>query len=72
MIKSDDSYKAEGVDEDSRYSVFISYIEFYMKNIYDLLEETQEDAIKPKWVQAWFRTKNECLISILHVYNDQI
>ncbi|XP_028286685.1 kinesin-like protein KIF23 isoform X1 [Parambassis ranga] len=49
MIKPEDTYKAEGVDEDSSYSVFISYIEIYNNYIYDLLEETQEDAIKPKW-----------------------
>ncbi|XP_056273656.1 kinesin-like protein KIF23 isoform X1 [Pseudoliparis swirei] len=49
MIKSEEAYKTEGVDEDSSYSVFISYIEIYNNYIYDLLEENQEDAIKPKW-----------------------
>ncbi|XP_028286686.1 kinesin-like protein KIF23 isoform X2 [Parambassis ranga] len=52
MIKPEDTYKAEGVDEDSSYSVFISYIEIYNNYIYDLLEETQEDAIKPKPPQS--------------------
>lgn len=51
MIKPEEAYKADGVDEDSSYSVFVSYIEIYNNYIYDLLEETQEDAIKPKWVQ---------------------
>ncbi|XP_034734862.1 kinesin-like protein KIF23 isoform X3 [Etheostoma cragini] len=49
MIKSEEAYKTEGVDEDSSYSVFVSYIEIYNNYIYDLLEENQEDAIKPKW-----------------------
>ncbi|XP_051237965.1 kinesin-like protein KIF23 isoform X3 [Dicentrarchus labrax] len=49
MIKPEEAYKADGVDEDSSYSVFVSYIEIYNNYIYDLLEETQEDAIKPKW-----------------------
>nr|XP_040019093.1 kinesin-like protein KIF23 isoform X1 [Gasterosteus aculeatus aculeatus] len=49
MIKSEEAFKTEGVDEDSSYSVFVSYIEIYNNYIYDLLEENQEDAIKPKW-----------------------
>ncbi|XP_056273657.1 kinesin-like protein KIF23 isoform X2 [Pseudoliparis swirei] len=52
MIKSEEAYKTEGVDEDSSYSVFISYIEIYNNYIYDLLEENQEDAIKPKAPQS--------------------
>ena len=51
MIKPEEAYKTEGVDEDSSYSVFVSYVEIYNNYIYDLLEETQEDVIKPKWVQ---------------------
>lgn len=51
MIKVEEANKAEGVDEDSSYSVFVSYIEIYNNYIYDLLEDTQEDLIKPKWVQ---------------------
>lgn len=50
MIKPEEAYKADGIDEDSCYSIFVSYIEIYNNYIYDLLEETQEDAIKPKWV----------------------
>ncbi|XP_056906963.1 kinesin-like protein KIF23 isoform X2 [Takifugu flavidus] len=49
MITPEEAWKADGVDEDSGYSIFVSYIEIYNNYIYDLLEETQEDAIKPKW-----------------------
>ncbi|XP_058502034.1 kinesin-like protein KIF23 isoform X1 [Solea solea] len=49
MIKPEEAYKAHGVDEDSSYSVFVSYIEIYNNYIYDLLEEAPEDVIKPKW-----------------------
>ncbi|XP_075946036.1 kinesin-like protein KIF23 [Anarhichas minor] len=52
MIKSEEAYKTDGVDEDSSYSVFVSYIEIYNNYIYDLLEENQEDAIKPKPPQS--------------------
>lgn len=48
MITSEEACKADAVDEDSSYSVFVSYIEIYNNYIYDLLEEAQEDAIKPK------------------------
>uniref|UniRef100_A0A3Q1I340 Kinesin-like protein n=1 Tax=Anabas testudineus TaxID=64144 RepID=A0A3Q1I340_ANATE len=52
MIKPEEAYKADGIDEDSCYSIFVSYIEIYNNYIYDLLEETQEDAIKPKPPQS--------------------
>ncbi|KAK5867310.1 hypothetical protein PBY51_011814 [Eleginops maclovinus] len=52
MIKSEEAYKADAVDEDSSYTVFVSYIEIYNNYIYDLLEENQEDAIKPKPPQS--------------------
>ncbi|XP_061577745.1 kinesin-like protein KIF23 isoform X7 [Cololabis saira] len=52
MIKSEEATKGDGVDEDGSYSVFVSYIEIYNNYIYDLLEETQEDAIKPKPPQS--------------------
>ncbi|XP_019934953.1 kinesin-like protein KIF23 isoform X2 [Paralichthys olivaceus] len=52
MIKPEEAYKTDGVDEDSSYSVFVSYIEIYNNYIYDLLEETQEDVIKPKPPQS--------------------
>ncbi|XP_075620391.1 kinesin-like protein KIF23 isoform X5 [Balearica regulorum gibbericeps] len=49
MINVQDHCKVEEVDEDNVYSVFVSYIEIYNNYIYDLLEETPFDAIKPKW-----------------------
>uniref|UniRef100_A0A3Q0R9S1 Kinesin-like protein n=1 Tax=Amphilophus citrinellus TaxID=61819 RepID=A0A3Q0R9S1_AMPCI len=52
MIKPEEACKLEGVDDDSSYSVFVSYVEIYNNYIYDLLEETQEDAIKPKPPQS--------------------
>ncbi|XP_052008375.1 kinesin-like protein KIF23 isoform X3 [Xyrauchen texanus] len=52
MISPEEAYKADGVDEDSSYSVFVSYIEIYNNYIYDLLEETPFDPIKPKQPQS--------------------
>nr|XP_057932145.1 kinesin-like protein KIF23 isoform X2 [Doryrhamphus excisus] len=52
MITSEEACKADEVDEDSSYSVFVSYIEIYNNYIYDLLEENQEDAIRPKPPQS--------------------
>ncbi|XP_075898913.1 kinesin-like protein KIF23 isoform X2 [Nelusetta ayraudi] len=49
MLKPEEASKSDAADEDSSYSVFVSYIEIYNNYIYDLLEENQEDAIKPKW-----------------------
>lgn len=60
MIKVEEANKAEGVDEDSSYSVFVSYIEIYNNYIYDLLEDTQEDLIKPKWVQENVECMKTC------------
>lgn len=48
MIAPEDSCKAAGVDEDSSFSVFVSYIEIYNNYIYDLLEEAPFDPIRPK------------------------
>ncbi|XP_066557291.1 kinesin-like protein KIF23 isoform X2 [Amia ocellicauda] len=52
MIHPEEACKAEGVDEDSSYSVFVSYIEIYNNYIYDLLEEAPYDPIKPKPPQS--------------------
>ncbi|XP_075620392.1 kinesin-like protein KIF23 isoform X6 [Balearica regulorum gibbericeps] len=52
MINVQDHCKVEEVDEDNVYSVFVSYIEIYNNYIYDLLEETPFDAIKPKPPQS--------------------
>ncbi|KAE8618578.1 hypothetical protein XENTR_v10009421 [Xenopus tropicalis] len=49
MINIQEQCKVEDVDEDSVYSVFVSYIEIYNNYIYDLLEEVPLDPIKPKW-----------------------
>lgn len=50
MIKPEEASKADGVDEDSSYSIFVSYIEIYNNYIYDLLEEAPFDPIRPKYV----------------------
>ncbi|XP_051512144.1 kinesin-like protein KIF23 isoform X5 [Myxocyprinus asiaticus] len=52
MISPEEACRADGVDEDSSYSVFVSYIEIYNNYIYDLLEETPFDPIKPKPPQS--------------------
>ena len=36
------------VDEDSGYSVFVSYVEIYNNYVYDLLEELPNDPIKQR------------------------
>lgn len=48
MLKLEEACKADSVDEDSSYSVFVSYIEIYNNYIYDLLDDGLEDAVKPK------------------------
>ncbi|XP_053319560.1 kinesin-like protein KIF23 isoform X2 [Spea bombifrons] len=52
MINIQDHCKVEEVDEDSVYSVFVSYIEIYNNYIYDLLEEMPIDPIKPRPPQS--------------------
>ncbi|XP_037011624.1 kinesin-like protein KIF23 isoform X5 [Artibeus jamaicensis] len=52
MINVQEFCKAEEVDEDSVYGVFVSYIEIYNNYIYDLLEEVTFDPIKPKPPQS--------------------
>ncbi|NXK69270.1 KIF23 protein, partial [Sylvietta virens] len=49
MIDVQDHCRAQEVDEDNVYGVFVSYIEIYNNYIYDLLEEAPCDPIKPKW-----------------------
>ncbi|XP_015494857.1 kinesin-like protein KIF23 isoform X4 [Parus major] len=49
MIDAHDGCRAEEVDEDNVYAVFVSYVEIYNNYIYDLLEEAPFDSIKPKW-----------------------
>ncbi|KAL1007666.1 hypothetical protein UPYG_G00089890 [Umbra pygmaea] len=52
MISPEEACRCEGVDEDSCYSVFVSYIEIYNNYIYDLLEEAPFDPIRPKQPQS--------------------
>ncbi|KAM6961347.1 kinesin-like protein KIF23 isoform 2-T2 [Aplochiton taeniatus] len=52
MIMPEEACRADGVDEDSSYSVFVSYIEIYNNYIYDLLEEAPYDPIRPKPPQS--------------------
>jgi kinesin family protein 23 len=48
MMNPEEACRSEGVDEDSSYGVFVSYIEIYNNYIFDLLEETPYDPIRPK------------------------
>lgn len=41
------------IDEDSQYSVFVSYIEIYNNYVFDLLEETPVDSICPRYVLSY-------------------
>ncbi|XP_034143957.1 kinesin-like protein KIF23 isoform X4 [Esox lucius] len=52
MITPAEACRVDEVDEDSSYSVFVSYIEIYNNYIYDLLEEVPFDPIKPKPPQS--------------------
>ncbi|XP_015494860.1 kinesin-like protein KIF23 isoform X6 [Parus major] len=52
MIDAHDGCRAEEVDEDNVYAVFVSYVEIYNNYIYDLLEEAPFDSIKPKPPQS--------------------
>lgn len=50
LLRVPDPRKVEqGVDEDSLYSVFVSYVEIYNNYVYDLLEEQQTNSIKHKY-----------------------
>ncbi|XP_014636349.1 kinesin-like protein KIF23 isoform X6 [Diceros bicornis minor] len=62
MINVKDFCKAEEVDEDSVYGVFVSYIEIYNNYIYDLLEEVPFDPIKPKWNSCSTPMRNTDLV----------
>ncbi|KAG7262659.1 hypothetical protein CRUP_012538 [Coryphaenoides rupestris] len=52
MMNPEEACVAEGVDEDSSYGVFVSYVEIYNNYIFDLLEETPYDPIRPKPPQS--------------------
>ena len=47
LLRVSDRRKVGGVDEDSNYAIFISYVEIYNNFIYDLLEESG-DSLHPK------------------------
>ncbi|NXV05008.1 KIF23 protein, partial [Cettia cetti] len=49
LMEARDECRAQEVDEDNVYGVFVSYIEIYNNYIYDLLEEPPCEPIKPKW-----------------------
>ncbi|XP_054626686.1 kinesin-like protein KIF23 isoform X2 [Dunckerocampus dactyliophorus] len=52
MISPDEACKADNVDEDCCYCIFVSYIEIYNNYIYDLLEDASFDPIRPKPPQS--------------------
>uniref|UniRef100_T1J4H1 Kinesin-like protein n=1 Tax=Strigamia maritima TaxID=126957 RepID=T1J4H1_STRMM len=47
-----DLTKVDAVEEDNSYAVFVSYIEIYNNYVYDLLDESPIDPIKPKPPQS--------------------
>ena len=46
--RSPDPGRIEAIDEDNAYAVFVTYIEIYNNNVYDLLEEVPEDILRNK------------------------
>ncbi|XP_030232763.1 kinesin-like protein KIF23 isoform X8 [Gadus morhua] len=58
MISPEQACKYDSVDEDSSYSVFVSYIEIYNNYIYDLLEDAPFDPIRPKWLGGGTPVRN--------------
>ncbi|XP_056464187.1 kinesin-like protein KIF23 isoform X8 [Gadus chalcogrammus] len=58
MISPEQACKYDNVDEDSSYSVFVSYIEIYNNYIYDLLEDAPFDPIRPKWLGGGTPVRN--------------
>nr|XP_057944617.1 kinesin-like protein KIF23 isoform X2 [Doryrhamphus excisus] len=52
MIGPEEACKADNVDEDCCYSIFVSYVEIYNNYIYDLLEDAPFDPIRPKPPQS--------------------
>ncbi|XP_003384468.1 PREDICTED: kinesin-like protein KIF23 [Amphimedon queenslandica] len=51
LLRVSDGRKVDGIDEDSSYAIFISYVEIYNNFIYDLLEENG-DSLHPKPPQS--------------------
>ncbi|KAM9816942.1 kinesin-like protein KIF23 [Neosynchiropus ocellatus] len=52
MINPDQACKYENVDEDTCYSVFVSYVEIYNNYIYDLLHESPVDPVRARPPQS--------------------
>ncbi|XP_014280741.1 kinesin-like protein KIF23 [Halyomorpha halys] len=50
--RSRDSSRVNFIDEDNHYAVFVTYVEVYNNNVYDLLEDLYSDASRPKPLQA--------------------
>ena len=48
---------SEGVDEDSQYAIFVSYVEIYNNYAFDLLEDVPVDSIAPRCVAGGFMWK---------------
>lgn len=46
--RSRDSSRVNFIDEDNHYAVFVTYVEVYNNNVYDLLEDLYSDASRPK------------------------
>ncbi len=47
-VHSDDGCKIEDVNPDNAYSVFVTYIEIYNDNVFDLLENINETDVITK------------------------
>ncbi|XP_053721563.1 kinesin-like protein KIF23 isoform X1 [Synchiropus splendidus] len=52
MINPEEACKCENVDEDTCYSVFVSYVEIYNNYIYDLLHESLVDPVRARPPQS--------------------
>lgn len=80
MIKPEEAFKVDSMDEDCSYSIFVSFIEIYNNYVYDLLEETPEDTIQPKWVKRKLHNilsymdahQNNEWLMILHLNFDEL
>lgn len=48
LERSRDSSRVPYLDEDNMYSVFVTYVEVYNNNVYDLLEDMYGDSARPR------------------------
>ncbi|XP_067001862.2 kinesin-like protein KIF23 isoform X2 [Anabrus simplex] len=51
IMRTPDTTIVKGIDEDNTYAVFVTYIEIYNNNTYDLLEESQDDGFRGRTLQ---------------------